>query len=260
MLELLTERWEAFGPSVRKELMADNGLRWLLKAMSKHLEYHERRQDAVWTGWCVPSNREPLDEALERSARLLSVLGSTLPKGGCVAPFRQLVSWLTTFQRALPAEPEPVQEEPAAAPEPEADGARPEEEPPGEEAASQPLEGGEPAPAPAQASGPMLPVSPALALLMRKLQAFDTLVRREDFLKAGVVASDVLALLESFDPRVYLPALFTPFFASLSTHAARVEPRMHDTHALSFRALQQLYQVDLDTFLAQAAGGEALDE
>lgn len=272
LLELLNQRWEGFGPVGKRELVADNGLRWLFKAMSKHLEYHERRKEAVWKAWCTPRSREPLREALELSNPLLAALSTKLPRNGSVAPFRQLVDWLKTFLRALPPD------EPAAPPSAPAERtpaastamAQPAPEPPRptppapepskavEAKADTPAKEAraeEPEETPAR--GPVLPVSPALALLMRKLQAFEGLVRREDFLKAGVVASDVLATVEQFDPRVYLPSLFTPFFAHLSTHAQALEPRMQDTSSLSFRALQQLYQVDLEAFLAQEATDSA---
>jgi hypothetical protein len=97
-----------------------------------------------------------------------------------------------------------------------------------------------------------MPVSPALAQLMKKLAAFNTLVERQDFQRAGVVAADVMHVVEHFDPRVYLPALFSQFFAGLSTHAEQVEPMLQGTETLSFRALDQLYRVDLETFLAQS--------
>jgi hypothetical protein len=246
--ELLTKRWSAFGPRAKKELLADNSLRWLFKLLNKHLEGHERLKDAVWMGWCEPHHREPLLQALALSEPLLVALASTLPKGASVPPFRQLVSWLQTFVQALAPTPPALESEPTPLPQPEALPARPApveavEEPP---ILSPQL----PQAMPPKDSMPMLPISPALELLMRKLQGFNTLVDGGDFLKASVVASDVLALLERFDPRVYLPALLTPFFTRLSTHAQEMEHLMRDTESLSFRALHQLYQVDLNAFLA----------
>ncbi|RKH56480.1 hypothetical protein D7V93_20220 [Corallococcus llansteffanensis] len=98
-------------------------------------------------------------------------------------------------------------------------------------------------------AGPTVPMSPALAQLVRKLSAFEALVEREDFVKASVIAVDVLATVERFDPRVYLPMLFSGFFNGLSQHADAIEPLLHGTESLGFRALDQLYRVDLDAFL-----------
>ncbi|WP_304984928.1 type VI secretion system protein IglI family protein, partial [Corallococcus sp. CA047B] len=103
--------------------------------------------------------------------------------------------------------------------------------------------------APEADAGPSLPMSPALAQLVRKLSAFEALVAREDFVKASVIAVDVLATVERFDPRVYLPMLFSGFFNGLSQHADAIEPLLHGTESLGFRALDQLYRVDLDAFL-----------
>jgi hypothetical protein len=244
--ELLTKRWGAFGPRAKKELLADNSLRWLFKLVCKHLEGHERLKDDVWKSWCEPHHREPLLQALALSEPLLAALASTLPKGASVPPFRQLISWLQTFVQALAPQPPAPESEPKPVSRPEASPARP--------ASTERVEE-PPVPAPPRVTTPkeimpMLPISPALGLLMRKLQGFNALVDGGDFLRASVVASDVLATLERFDPRVYLPALLTPFFTRLSTHAQDMESLMRDTDSLSFRALHQLYQVDLDTFMA----------
>jgi hypothetical protein len=75
-----------------------------------------------------------------------------------------------------------------------------------------------------------------------------------------VIAADVMHLVEHFDPRVYLPLVFSRFFAGLSAHAEQVEPLLQNTETLSFRALDQLYRVDLETFLAQGAGTGGAEE
>ncbi|WP_257447005.1 type VI secretion system protein IglI family protein [Archangium lipolyticum] len=240
--------WPTFGPRERKDVFADGGLRWFLKVLNKHLEHHERLKDQTWQRWSLPSNREPLEQALALSEEIFSAFGRVMPRNGCEAPFRRLSQWLEGHLASLPT-PAPPDE-----PEPE-----PEEEPEEEEAQapSRPAESMRSAPTPA---GPSMPVSPALAQLMSKLAAFDTLVERQDFLRASVVAADVLNVVEHFDPRVYLPALFSRFFAGLSTNAEQVEPLLQSTETLSFRALDQLYRVDLQTFLAQSANPDGEGE
>lgn len=104
---------------------------------------------------------------------------------------------------------------------------------------------------PASEPQPGLPISPAMAVLLRKLAAFNALLDSGDAAKAGIIASDVLSTVERFDPRVYLPALFSRFFSGLSTHAHELEPFLHGEDSLPQRALEQLYRVDLDAFLAQ---------
>lgn len=235
--------WQFFGPRERKDVFADGGLRSMLKVLNKHLEHHERLKDETWQRWIAPTNREPLEQALTLSEEIFSAFGMVMPRNGCEAPFRRLTQWLENHLRSLPA-PASLEE-----PEPEPE-AEPEEE---SEAPSRSTASVRSAPS---TDGPTMPVSPALAQLMHKLAAFDTLVARQDFQRASVVAADVLNVVEHFDPRVYLPALFSRFFAGLSMNAEQVEPMLHSTETLSFRALDQLYRVDLEAFLAQGAGAD----
>lgn len=245
----LLGNWESFGPRERKDVYADGSLRWLLKVLNKHIDHHERMKDETWQRWCAPGNREPIEQALTLSEEIFSAFGRAMPSNGCEAGFRRLSQWMEGHLQALPAavsEEEPAPEE--SVDEPAEDESR---------ASARPTESRRSAPA---SSGPSLPVSPALAQLMNKLAAFDTLVEHQDFQRASVVAADVLNLVEHFDPRVYLPAIFSRFFAGLSTHAEQVEPLLQSTETLSFRALDQLYRVDLETFLAQSTGPGEVEE
>lgn len=97
--------------------------------------------------------------------------------------------------------------------------------------------------------GKTLPVSVPLLQLMHKITAFGRLVRRRDYKRAAIVAADVMKSFESFDPRLYLPSIFTPFFSLLSHHGDKVEPLMKEPDGLSGRALRHLYEVDLDAFV-----------
>jgi hypothetical protein len=246
---VLTGSWEAFGPPEKKGVFADNGLRWLLKTMSKHMAHHEKAKDARWARWCEPDNRAPLEEALALSNPILAAIATTLPKSTCAEPFRALVAWLQAHLKALPAQLTAVESKPATAdaqPEDESseEEAQPEEEPRPESVAARASSAG-------KSAEPGLPISPAMALLLQKLAAFDALLARQDFIKASVVAADVLSTVERFDPRVYLPAIFSRFFAGLSTHAQVIEPLLHGTDSLAFRSLDQLFRVDLQAFLEQ---------
>lgn len=248
LLTTLTESWGAFGPPEKKVILTANGLRWLFKTINKHLLHHEKVKDARWKQLCEPGNRAPLEEALPLVGKLLAVFEEALPNSGCEKLFRPLVTWLTEHLRALPAPSVLEEEEPPALEE-----STPEQEEGEEET--------EPAPSPAPAvrraasppppTEPGLPISPPMELLLRKLEAFNVLIERQDFVKASIVAADVLATVERFDPRLYLPMIFSRFFAGLSSHADTLEPFLQNTETLAFRSLDQLFRVDLDVFLAQ---------
>lgn len=91
--------------------------------------------------------------------------------------------------------------------------------------------------------------APALLELVRRIQAFQTLCKRGDVRKAAVVADSVLGTLDAFDPRVFFPSLFLPFFSLLSEHAEEIEMAMSERDSLTFKSLQQLMQVNIDALL-----------
>ncbi len=261
----LTENWDFFGPVEKKLVFADTGLRWLLKMMGKHLEHHARLKDAQWQAWTAPGNREPLEEALALGDPLIAAL-AILQKSACMDAMRTLLGALRSHAQAVPYLPPPEEPRPAdaglaAAPDDEDD-----DEAEGEdEEEARPTRVKKAARAEAQDAGPTVPMSPALAQLVRKLSAFEALLEREDYGKASVIAVDVLATVERFDPRVYLPQLFSGFFNGLAQHAEAIEPMLHNTETLSFRAMDQLYRVDLDAFLVaqqrqSSRGGSEYDE
>ncbi|NNB89091.1 hypothetical protein HJC10_22275 [Corallococcus exiguus] len=262
----LTENWDFFGPMEKKLVFADTGLRWLLKMMGKHLEHHSRLKDAQWQAWTAPGNREPIEEALTLGDPLIAAL-AILQKPACMDAMRSLLGALRSHAQGVPFLPPPEEPQPEA-PEPELAAAPDEEEEDDEgeeEEEVRPARRKKAVRQVEQDSGPSVPMSPALALLVRKLSAFEALVEKEDYSKASVIAVDVLATVERFDPRVFLPQLFSGFFNGLAQHAEAIEPMLHNTETLSFRAMDQLYRVDLDAFLVAQqrqprGGGSEFDE
>ena len=95
----------------------------------------------------------------------------------------------------------------------------------------------------------MIEVSPALARFILKLEAFAGLVERGEMGKAAIVARDIKAAVDDFDPRVYLPALLAPHFRLLSAHIEAIAPHWAAAGSPAWEALEQLYKVDLDAFL-----------
>ncbi|CAM4493943.1 type VI secretion system protein IglI family protein [Corallococcus exiguus] len=263
----LTENWDFFGPMEKKLVFADTGLRWLLKMMGKHLEHHSRLKDAQWQAWTAPGNREPIEEALTLGDPLIAAL-AILQKPACMDAMRSLLGALRSHAQGVPFLP-PPEEPQSEAPEPELAAAPDDDEEEDDEGEEEeevrPVRRKKAARQEEQDSGPSVPMSPALALLVRKLSAFEALVEKEDYSKASVIAVDVLATVERFDPRVFLPQLFSGFFNGLAQHAEAIEPMLHNTETLSFRAMDQLYRVDLDAFLVAQqrqprGGGSEYDE
>lgn len=91
--------------------------------------------------------------------------------------------------------------------------------------------------------------SPALTALQAKLHAFQRLVARGAFAKAAVVANDLRGIVDNFDPVVYLPSLFAPYFKTLHRSIEELVPYWDATDSASWHALDQFYRTDLDGFV-----------
>jgi hypothetical protein len=107
------------------------------------------------------------------------------------------------------------------------------------------------APQLSRAGEQVLELSPPMQLLLRRLAAFEKLTARGDLERAAIVAEDVRGTLESFDPRVYFPRLFSPYARAFANHVNDLAPYWDNLGSPSWRALDQLYRLDLDAFLAE---------
>lgn len=97
-----------------------------------------------------------------------------------------------------------------------------------------------------------LRVSPRFWELGRRLAAFDALLARGEFEKAGIVESDLRESLEHFDVAAYFPGLFARYFEGCAAHAERLARHRPDRSALRASALASLYRTDLERFLELA--------
>nr|WP_275442913.1 type VI secretion system protein IglI family protein [Pseudoalteromonas sp. OOF1S-7] len=93
--------------------------------------------------------------------------------------------------------------------------------------------------------------SHALTLLLKKMTVFQNLLQQQDYLKAAIIKEDIAHIIENFDPRLYFPALFGPYVhAQISHGEALMEAQMALSQQASIDALNELYQMDLDAFVA----------
>jgi len=104
----------------------------------------------------------------------------------------------------------------------------------------------------ASATTTPLRVSPRFWELERRLAAFDALLARGEYEKAGIVESDLRESLEHFDVAAYFPALFARYFEGCAAHAERLARHRPDRSALRASALASLYRTDLERFLELA--------
>jgi hypothetical protein len=236
----LTARWDHIGPA-KKDKPADGALHWLFTSLIRQLNGHEKARDERYEGWLTPEGTAAFAAAELAIATLVIEVEKRFAKGKCFDKLRNLGGCVhdiggslraasddTTSENApavvaaanAPATTPAIADDKRAAATPAADSR------PGAIA----VEGGA-----------------ALGLLLRKLRLFEQLVEKNQTLKAAVIAADLDQLLSAFDPIVFFPKLFVPYFRAMTRHADSLGPVMADLMP-SHRSLVQLYHADLDAF------------
>jgi hypothetical protein len=235
---LLTQNWEAVGPVVKREKHAQNSLNWLVKQLLKRLQYEESAKGETWERWIVEAGSDEMQETLDAAAGLQRSLGMALAEGSkpIMDGLAKIIAWLRGFQqvahRELESEPEPLQED-AAGP-----------------SLSQPVETAIPTSAMgSDAEAPAVEGSYHLKVLIRKLQAFEQLIKEEKFPKAAIVASDINGILAGFDPKLYFPKLFARYSYLLATSITELAAYEDQKDTLEWHALEEYYKVDVDGFI-----------
>ena len=237
----------------KASLEAEISLGWLCRTVRDRVDFHLAQKDAVWRRWVDASDAALCDAIVEACAQLAGVVGAALPGSQSL----ESVAGLGAFARGtlrglvprpLPPAPTPPAPEPVAVAEPEPEAPAIEEEDPEETRAPARLERGN------RRAGSDDDDAPAMRLLRQKLAAFQELVDRGDHGRAAIVARDLERVIEHFDPRVYLPRLFAPYFRRLASSGEALTPFWEGEGSLGWRALEQLYQVDLEAFLEEDDG------
>jgi hypothetical protein len=230
----LAENWEAFGPLKQREKAAQSGIGWLFKQLSRNFERTERTKGETWDGWVAQLTTEDVDRTLEAADALRVALGGSL--GDEAAPvldnLARLRDWLQGFRGAVPDPPSLDSDE---------------EQDLDDELVEEASEPDPPALATQVAPAGS---SPQMAQLLKKLAVFEQLVQRGEMFRAKVVADDVTGLLQSFDPLLYLPEVFSTYLRLCAENIDSLVQFDPTKGSPQWRAAEQFYRVDVDGFAA----------
>lgn len=233
LARILEQSWAALGPAKNREKYVEKSLTWLFSRMADVIVYHDKKRDERIRAWRAAVDPVALDAALDAGTSLVArLVPPTYPHAG-EALGRVLRELRAGREVALsqlpPPAPVPTDERPkqpvARESKKQTDALR------------------------AHRERIELEVSSQFIDLCLKLRAFETLIDRHDFEKAALVSDDLRVLIETFDPRAYLPELFASFSALVSEHVSALAPFWDRRESLEYKALQQFYQVDLDQFV-----------
>ncbi|MFS8066239.1 MAG: type VI secretion system protein IglI family protein [Byssovorax sp.] len=241
----ISDRWLSVRPEIRKAKVTDSVLSGLFRAIVVQIDFHAKLEDATFRVWARAGAATVGQPGLKASADLWTAIDTVIEKARSTVQLSEVeVRIRALFNRVEAARPIAV--------------VTPELPAPGDEEEAQ----SDDVPAPsvrdpavgvhhASSAARTLEISPAMELLLRKLAAFETLVARGDLERAAVVAEDVRSTLDSFDPRVYLPRIFSSYARVLATYVNDIAFHSDSIGSPTWRALDQLYRIDLDAFLAK---------
>ena len=87
-----------------------------------------------------------------------------------------------------------------------------------------------------------------LDILMKKLALFEQIMEQGDVAKAAIIVADIMETIEQFDPRLYLPSLFSRYFSLLTPKIGEIYELLEMRDTPQFQSLTSLYKVDMEAF------------
>ncbi|MFO0580119.1 MAG: type VI secretion system protein IglI family protein [Polyangia bacterium] len=238
---VLTASWPALGPSDKKERHCDVALRWLFAHILDDLRFLRRVKKDEWLAWVERWGQAAVQPTLRQVAEVIPLLdrdGAMTQASAALVTLRDLLASLPVPPPAVPAV-EPAAPALAAAEAPEPATPAPAVEP-----------GAAPSLPPSPPPSLTVPLSPPLHALLRKLAAFNRLIKNAQYQQAAIVYKDIKQIIDKFNPCVYLPSLFGEFFKNVLESSAQLVPNLDKPADFSTNMLIELYNTDLDLFVA----------
>lgn len=237
----LSQHWSDVGPERHRKKIVSLGVESLIDNMASTLDYWQTQGGGTFQIWVDQESREGIEETIETLQRLGELPEEQLDPNVVAIQLPKLTQMLRGIQKSLPSRDEAT-ETMTTDEAPSDETAVP---PPTSDAPALPASGG------LSSLSPLLggEISPELAMLLKKIRAFETLVEAKRFERAAMVADDIQSAVENFDPRKYFPSLFAEFYADLVQNFEQISAFWARRESADWAVLQQLYDVDLDTFV-----------
>jgi len=235
LVGLFGQNWPACGPAQKKEKHAENGVGWFLNRLTKKLKAEEEAKSDEFSKWLeqVPADAVPPIIAKIGEVRTAMAVANSLKLADAI---KAVEDWVNAYEKmvqaAKPPEPEKTKEDEAAPP---------------ESAALQTAARGASSARPGDDRF-LVEGSMHLQELSRKILAFEALIKKKQFGRASVVYNDIATIVEHFDPRVYIPKMFGTFYALSVQNLDSLLPDLEKRESPGWKAMEQLYRVDVETF------------
>jgi len=262
ILAVLTKNWEWMCPTTGKYKQFDVGLRWLVTGILGQFRFAQKVKSPQWAKWLSQWEQTDQKQVLDLFSGLSVVLDAVLPGSLCKGSFLQLHKTLKDLPTTHSEKSREVKQDATTGAESSAKIIDVEILNTGESNMQNLLDPANESSAAASPNAikgatvtgapPTLTIilSPPMHALMRKIGAFNRLVRLGRFKQAAIVYNDIKVHIEKFDPRIYLPSVFGEYFSNIVTHAEKLLPSLDTKDDFATKALIDLYQIDLELFIA----------
>ncbi|MDP1666298.1 MAG: type VI secretion system protein IglI family protein [Methylobacter sp.] len=228
----LLENWEAIGPVTRREKIFEKSLDWLFKQLLKKIQYEENKNTALWQQWQARFNADDMNNMLELGEIFRSGINHRLEDkaGAVIGLWSKIEEWLRIFQQLMYRPAVPVQTEPEQTED----------------------DSTEVDVFPAMAvkiTGLEMESSYHMELLLKKLAAFERLLKDEKFPRAALMAVDINETLSNFDPKIYFPKIFETFVRLQALNFEELSSYVENQDSPQWQVMQDWLKVDVDSFI-----------
>jgi len=248
---ILSDNWEAVGPLKNRLKHAKKSMIWLFKQLNKILENEKKKEGEKWQYWQAEILSDEIWNAMEAAKDLqkeiMAVFEESAP--AVVDGLSRTTAWLDIFYKMIYREPETEPEEDHGADSDNLSESPMDSEPQSLRSVDQSktknadelkntydISNGS--------------ASYLLQTLLKKMDAFDCLLKEDKTAGAAIVANDINGIIADFDPQIYFPGLFAEFTRQFAFNVDKLLAfkKCHDT-AL-WQSMEKLYQVDMETFVS----------
>jgi hypothetical protein len=231
---VLLENWQAIGPIKRREQVVQNSLAWIFRQILKTIQHEEKKNTPQWQEWQSSFSAEDAEKILEASeAFRLSVNQQLESSVDSLPDYGKVMNWFRQLQKIVYIPPEPEPEQPTTA----------------EDIAPAKQENNTAVATIPKSEELSIELSYPMALLLKKLAAFEHLVQDENFSRAALLADDINQSLASFDPLIYFPKTFETFVRLQALKYEELSPYESYQGSPQWQAMQHWLKTDIDSFM-----------
>jgi hypothetical protein len=221
--------WEFAGPEEKKITYAKSGFTWLFKQILIDLQTAELNGAGIWSSWLDTLHVADVDDLVAGVGSIRELMFDRLDKAATSVheKITEVTKWLAEFSLKLPIPVVPEEE-------------TIEDDSPQQEQATNV----------STQNNISLGVQGSyhLNLLISKLELFQQVLADGDVLKAAIIVADVNEIMESFDPKLYLPGVFSGYFKAMINSATQIAEIMEMRDTPQWVVLNDLYRVDMAGF------------